>query len=301
MRLRAVIYMFICTMISIINCYGQEPAKQNLGDLQKADSTWYMIVLKDGTSLTANILMQDQKTMIVSTQSLPRLELAQDQIVSVKKIQSVNIKSGEYRFPNPNETRYLFAPSAINLKKGDGYYQNTYLLLQSFNYGITDNFSIGGGFEFLTTLGVIGDTYFNPICFLTPKLGFQVQEKLYLGVGMLIGNIPGMTYPLIMGYGLATYGDTEDNMTLGVGMGTSEFTTPKSPVFTLSGMTRISKRMSLITENWILPLDIYQPIFSYGIRFSGEQMSADFALINNAELSEGFILGIPYVDFVVKF
>ena len=121
MRLRAVIYMFICTMISIINCYGQEPAKQNLGDLQKADSTWYMIVLKDGTSLTANILMQDQKTMIVSTQSLPRLELAQDQIVSVKKIQSVNIKSGEYRFPNPNETRYLFAPSAINLKKGEGY------------------------------------------------------------------------------------------------------------------------------------------------------------------------------------
>ena len=301
MRLRAVIYMFICTMISIINCYGQEPAKPNLGDLQKADSTWYMIVLKDGTSLTANILMQDQKTMIVSTQSLPRLELAQDQIVSVKKIQSVNIKSGEYRFPNPNETRYLFAPSAINLKKGDGYYQNTYLLLHSFNYGITDNFSIGGGFEFLSTLGVIGDSYFNPICFLTPKLGFQVQEKLYLGVGMLIGNIPGMTYPLIMGYGLATYGDTEDNMTLGVGMGTSEFTTPKSPVFTLSGMTRISKRMSLITENWILPLDIYQPIFSYGIRFSGEQMSADFALINNAELSEGFFLGIPYVDFVVKF
>ena len=179
MRLRAVIYMFMCTMISIINCYGQEPAKQNLGDLQKADSTWYMIVLKDGTSLTANILMQDQKTMIVSTQSLPRLELAQDQIVSVKKIQSVNIKSGEYRFPNPNETRYLFAPSAINLKKGEGYYQNTYLLLHSFNYGITDNFSIGGGFEFLSTISVIGDSYFNPIMDNADNWVISIEEMEY--------------------------------------------------------------------------------------------------------------------------
>jgi len=117
MRLRTVMYLFICTMISMINCYSQESAKPNLGDMQKADSTWYMIVLKDGTSLTANILMQDQKTMIIATQSLPRLELALDQIISVNKIQAVNIKSGEYRFPNPNETRYLFAPSAINLKK----------------------------------------------------------------------------------------------------------------------------------------------------------------------------------------
>jgi hypothetical protein len=268
--------------------------------MQKVDSTWYKIELKDGTSLTANILTQDQKTMIVSTQSLPRLELALDQIVSVNKIQAVNIKSGEYRFPNPNETRYLFAPSAINLKKGEGYYQNTYLLLHSFNYGITDNFSIGGGFEFLSTIGLIGDSYFNPICFITPKLGFQVQEKLYLGVGMLIGNVPGIT-PLIMSYVLGTYGDTEDNITLGIGMSSAELNLPKSPVYALSGMTRISKRMSLITENWILPLDIYKPIFSYGIRFSGEQMSADFALINNGDFAEDFILGIPYVDFVVKF
>jgi len=300
MRLRTVIYMFMCTMISIINCYGQETAKPNLGDMQKADSTWYKIVLKDGTSLTANILSQDQKTMIISTQSLPSLELALDQIISVNKIQAVNIKSGEYRFPNPNETRYLFAPSAINLKKGEGYYQNTYLLLHSFNYGITDNFSIGGGFEFLSTIGLIGDSYFNPICFITPKLGFQVQEKLYLGVGMLIGNVPGIT-PLIMSYVLGTYGDTEDNITLGIGMSSAELNLPKSPVYALSGMTRISKRMSLITENWILPFDIYKPIFSYGIRFSGEQMSADFALINNGDFAEDFILGIPYVDFVVKF
>jgi hypothetical protein len=30
-------------------------------------------------------------------------------------------------------------------------------------------------------------------------------------------------------------------------------------------------------------------------------MSADFALINNVDFAEDFILGITYVDFVVKF
>jgi hypothetical protein len=104
-----------------------------------------------------------------------------------------------------------------------------------------------------------------------------------------------------MSYVLGTYGDTEDNITLGIGMSSAELNLPKSPVYAISGMTRISKRMSLITENWILPLDIYKPIFSYGIRFTGEQMSADFALINNGDFAEDFILGIPYVDFVVKF
>jgi hypothetical protein len=59
--------------------------------------------------------------------------------------------------------------------------------------------------------------------------------------------------------------------------------------------------MSLVTENWFFPADVYRGILTYGIRFFGESMSVDLALINNAELATVFPIGIPYVDFVVKF
>ncbi|HTL82998.1 MAG TPA: hypothetical protein VL651_14895, partial [Bacteroidia bacterium] len=56
----------------------------------------------------------------------------------------VSRKGGTW-FSNPNATRYFFAPSAIPLKKHEGYFQNAYLLANSVNVGITNNITVGGG------------------------------------------------------------------------------------------------------------------------------------------------------------
>ncbi|MBE9480617.1 MAG: hypothetical protein IMY69_02855 [Bacteroidetes bacterium] len=42
-------------------------------------------------------------------------------------------------------------------------------------------------------------------------------------------------------------------------------------------------------------------IFSYGVRFFGERISVDLGFINNKDIIEEIVIGIPYVDFVVKF
>ena len=66
----------------------------------------------------------------------------------------------------------------------------------------------------------------------------------------------------------------------------------------LGGDYRLSKRISFITENWGVP-GADGVLISYGLRFFGEKLSVDLALLNST--SDFLFPGIPYVDFVVNF
>lgn len=260
----------------------------------------YIIELQDGSQMVGSLLQSDSLYVVIKTFSIPRIEIPVGRIKSIDIVNAANIKEGKYWFPNPNSTRYLFSPSAIMLKKGEGYYQNTYLFLNSINYGITDNISIGGGIEILSTFG--GGA---PLFFITPKIGFQVSEKLHLGAGLLYVSVPdfysdGQSSAGIA-YGIGTYGTMDHNVTLGLGWGFFEGEFRGQPSITISGMTRIGRKTALISENWFIPADPYYGIFSYGIRFFGENLSVDLAFLNNGDIAQGLVIGMPYVDFVVKF
>ena len=265
-----------------------------------------------GITYVGTIIDRTDREITILTDANTKIQIALSNVQDIRVIPKSQIHNGEYWFPNPNDSRYLFAPSAFNLKQGDGYYQNTYLFINSFNYGIPDNFSMGIGFEFFSTFASIDNDVFDPIYFLTPKYSMQVSENVRVGVGVLYGKITDDIGGFGVGYGLVTYGNPEHNATLGLGFGFFDGEFSSDPVITLSGMTRISRRISLVTENWFFPADVYRGIITYGIRFFGESMSVDLALLNNDELSKtfpigipkstyGIPIGIPYVDFVVKF
>ncbi|AKD03410.1 hypothetical protein POKO110462_05525 [Pontibacter korlensis] len=205
--------------------------------------------------------------------------------------------NGEYWFGNPNATRYLFSPSAFSLRKGEAYYQNTYLVLNSFSYGITDRFTIGAGFELITTF--TGD----PVFFVTPKYSFPISDKWNAGAGILyINSTSADDFPgLGIGYGIVTYGNRDNNATLGVGFGAVDGYVSAEPVVNLSGRKRISRKTALVTKNWFVPAGSYYGIYSYGIRFMGEKITVDLAFLNNPEIAQEIAIGVPYVDFVVKF
>ena len=254
-----------------------------------------------GITYVGSIVDRNQRELTILTDAGTKITVSLSSVQDIRVIPKSQIHDGEYWYPNPNDSRYLFAPSAFNLKKGEGYYQNTYLFINTFNYGITDNFSMGLGFEFISTFASLGASDFDPIYFLTPKYSTQVSENVRVGVGVLYGKVSDDIGGFGVGYGLVTYGNPEHNATLGLGFGFFDGEFSGEPVITLSGMTRLSRRISLVTENWFFPADVYRGIISYGIRFFGETMSVDLALVNNEEFSEVFPIGIPYVDFVVKF
>lgn len=267
----------------------------------------YRVTLNDKSSYIGEITEETTSTLVLINQTTGvKTELPTTQIQKKELLSESSIKNNEYWFENPNATRYLFGTSAFNLKKGEGYYQNTMLLLNSFNVGITDYFSIGGGIEFLSTFITLSEGNFNPIIYFTPKVGFSVADNIHVGGGVLLANIPqfGETSNTGLGmlYGLGTYGNLDHNVTATIGWGSVDGNSFNKPLITVSGMTRVAKKTALVTENWLIPTDSsYEPIFSYGVRFFGENIAVDLAFINNWDIAQSLLIGTPYVNFVVKF
>ncbi len=303
----------------------------NLGEITVAKSkivstrhvyrnAYVILQLGDNTRYSGKLIDADEQHYILESSWGRSLLIPKMKVVSLKMT-----KSPKKVWQNPNATRYFFAPSAIPLDKGDGYYQNAYLLSNSVNFGLTDNFTLGGG--------VIIPLLF----YLTPKVGFKVAKNLYLGAGFIAGStfIPGAIVSGGIPFGLITYGSPENNLTLGSGYGLlwneGEFEHTHYPITTVNGMMRLSNRLHLVSENWIIPrkhtkeyyspeegyfddsgiwvepelirteevTDLYMAL-SVGLRvLTGARSTVDFAPVYLYGEADGIM--VPYLDFVYKF
>lgn len=279
-----------------------------------------MLTLNDGKTFTGLILAQNDREITIETESLGKLTISNSKIREVKMVQREQIVDGKYFFPNPHATRYFFGPSAIPLKKGEGYFQNAYILANSVQIGVTDNFSMGGG---------IGIPF---LFFVTPKLSYQVAKNLYAGGGILFATTitNDVGFGVGVAYGSLTLGNYENNVTFSAGWGTvkqeiynaqtdsysSGWEMAHNPIFTFSGMFRIARKCSLISENWVFATKeydnnisgirsetyhyVYRSIISGGFRLMGEKNSFDLAIAVPL-ITDGTTLGIPYLDYVFKF
>jgi hypothetical protein len=297
----------ILTIILFISLFGSNVAVgQNKFDNYNFErGKNYIIKMRDGSEFIGNFLYKDSISIVIKTGLIPKIDIPLDKIKSIEVVGSSNIKHGVYWFPNVSARHYIFGPSAFNLKKGEGYYQNTYLFLNSFNIGITNNVSIGGGIEFLSTFVSLAAGDFQPIYFVTSKIGFKVTDKFHMAGGIMTMHIPG--FGLEGGYtagllnGIGTYGNADHNLTGGLSWGYINGDFSARPFITLSGMTRISRRTAIVSENWLIPGSGFYGVYSYGIRFLGEKLSVDLVLLNNRDIARGLIIGIPVVHFTVMF
>lgn len=213
--------------------------------------------------------------------------------------------------PNPSPSKYFLGPTAIPMENRTGYYQNSYVFFNEAYYGVTDWFSMGVGFEFLSTFITLANPPFRPILFAHPKVGFKVADNFYASVSGLYVNatlfddddtdeLEG-TFGVVIGQ--VTYGTYDNNVTAGVAWGYSWDGIADKPIINLGGAWRVGKRMSLLTENYIVPKSEsgYYPVFIYGMRFLGQKMSFDVAFINSSDIAQVDIIGIPYVSMTFNF
>lgn len=138
-----------------------------------------IILLKDGTQLRGIILSESPEGLRIKTDNLGEMTISADKIDRIEKHTEGFYRNGQYWFRNPNSTRYFFAPSALPLRKGEGYYQNAYVFVNSVSVGVTDHFTMGGGF-------VLNPTFRDwQVLFLTPKISFPSESNVTFGVGAI--------------------------------------------------------------------------------------------------------------------
>jgi hypothetical protein len=288
--------LFFCLTLNTSNLFAQNAHIQDPIDTLKV----YQVELSDGTIFMGFILSMDTNILVMKTTSIPRLEIPMDKVKSYEVLEHSTLKNGSYWFGNPHATRYLFGPSAINLKKREKYYQNTWLFLNSFNIGITDHFSIGGSIEMISTTLSLASGSFSPTILITPKIGYQVAEKVHAGGGVLYANILGEQSAGIA-YGITTVGTYDNNITGGLGWGFINGSFSSRPIVTFSAMKRVSRKVALVTENWLIPSNAYYGIYSYGLRFFSEKMAVDLAFVNNSDIASFLKIGIPFASYTLKF
>lgn len=263
-----------------------------------------IITLNDGSSLRGEIIEVGENEIKFKS-DLGEMTIDIDKITEIKEVSQSSFKGGKYWFPNPNRTRLYFSPTARCLEQGNGYFSSWYLFFPGVTYAITDNISLGGGFSIFPGLDIPNEQFL----YLTPKVGISTGGSLDFAVSALVVFLPPDIededdedqVPDFFGllYGLTTIGSDNHSLTLGLGYGYAEDEFGDKPAVIVGGETRVSRRMSLVAESWILP-GVDEPLIAYGTRFFGEGLAVDLAFLTLIG-EDGIFPGIPYLGFVYNF
>jgi hypothetical protein len=265
----------------------------------QADTTLYQIETTDGNEFIGTISKQDSLRTFIKTEKFGEISVLNSEIKRKEIIKVQQIKEGKLWFENPQETRHFWAPNGYGLKKGEGYYQNIWVLWNQFSYGVTDHFSIGGGIIPLFLFGVE-----TPV-FATVKFSIPVVEnKFNIGGGAIAGYVLGVESDGGFGilYGVTTFGSRDNNVTLGLGYPFAGGEWAPAPLINFSGMFRVSSRGYFITENYIISADDQTLVMlSMGGRSIIKKISLDYGLfIPLSSDMDGFV-AIPWLGLEVPF
>ncbi len=227
----------------------------------------YEIRLQDGSRLFARITSVQGDAVVLTTTGGSRVEVARMQIAELVRAEGT-VVNGEFWTEDPNVSRLFFTSTGRALEQGRAYI-GTYLIVLPFvAVGVTDWFTIGGGAPLL--LGEVQPFY------VAPKLQLFRTERAAFSVGTLhfVLNEDFDDTDVGIAYGVATLGTRDNAVTLGLGFGYAGSDFQSQPVAMIGGELRTSRRIKLLTENYFLPGET-GAVFSAGVRFLGERLSAD--------------------------
>lgn len=247
----------------------------------------YVITLQDGSQLVGELVRQDTLEAVIKTSNLGQVTLRADQIVSM-----VLVTAGKTQVAYPNLfPQYLyFSPTAFSAERKKLYFRNSIGYYSQFDYGITDNWSVGAGFF----------TFLPSILFsVGTKVSVPVSKTIRLGVqGQYIGGYitDGLNYGVTLVQGIATIGTAERNVTLGVGTSFNRGQFSNGKLLTIGFVRKVSPAITFISENHILVANDSNTKQSFslsgGVRFDRRRHSFDVAL-------NGFYSNTPGANFLI--
>ena len=263
------------------------------------DSIKYQIETIDGNEYIGIILNQTPEAIRIKTDKLGEISIPQSEVKKITQLSATKSKDGTYWLDNPQETRYFWAPNGYNLKKGEGYYQNVWVLFNQAVYGITNHFSAGIG---TVPLFLFASPY-TP-AWITAKFSVPIVEnKFNLGVGALMGTVIGESntgFGIL--YGITTFGSKDKNLNIGLGWGYAGGRMASNPTVNISGMIRTGPRGYFITENYFIGTpDNFMVLMSLGGRRIIKHTGLDFGAFIPIGGDIGSFVAIPWLGLTIPF
>lgn len=265
----------------------------------------YAVTLSNATTLIGRITLLSADSVRVVSAAMTAT-VARREVRSVRAYPASALHDGVLWPENPHATRLLFAPTALPLRRGEGYVADFWIFFASAAIGVTDRFTLGAGMSLFPL-----DNFADNIFYALPKYTVVSQPRLKVALGALMASVPWSSnddgnrrrQSLGILYGVATTGSPESNLTLGAGWGYVGGTLANKPVITVGGQHRATKRIALISENWFVPFDGNDVggFVSYGVRMLGDKIAVDLALGSPVGGDTFYFPGVPLLGFAFKF
>lgn len=295
-------WMFLLSLILFVfTTFTQSANAQITAD---SSSIW-RIVMDDGNEFYGTLQNETDTYVQLETETLGMITIQRKNIDLMELLAEATIKEGKVWLENLQATRYFWAPNGYGLAKGDGYYQNVWVLFNQASVGITDNFSIGGG---LIPLFLFDFQEAPTPVFIVPKFSFPIRKnKINVGGGAIAGTIIGGEDfdgigPFGIAYGVVTVGGKDMNGTLGVGYGFADGDFSKYPILTAGGMKRIGRRNYFLTENYFIKGEEFTAgLIALGGRTVWQRISLDYGLVIPVSDELESFVAIPWISFSVPF
>jgi len=263
------------------------------------DSVRVQIETIDGNEYIGVILNQTKESIEIKTDKIGNITIPQSEIRKISKISTIKAKDGTYWLDNPQATRYFWAPNGYNLKQGEGYYQNVWVLFNQFVYGFADHFSAGIG----TMPMFLLSSPYTPV-WITAKVSVPVEkDKFNIGAGALMGTVVGESksgFGII--YGIATIGSKDKNLNVGLGWAYAGGEIAKNPTMNISAMIRTGAKGYFLTENYIIgTTDEVAVLSMIGGRRMIKHTGLDFGLMMPFAKGMDTFVAVPWLGLTVPF
>ncbi|MCB0738564.1 MAG: hypothetical protein KDC92_13690 [Bacteroidetes bacterium] len=301
-------------LVSVLKVSAQTPPDGS------QDTTLQVIITHNNVEYIGLLIEKNPHEILIKQQNGDLLYIPSYEVKTITPLSEHNFKKGEFISGNPHPSRYFYTPSAIPIKRGDGYIQTIYGGVWQFQYGLTDRFSLG-----------IGTPIIGAPIWITPKWSFKLGENVWGALGAQAGSfgwlMEGKWDAVFgIGYGVITFGNEQQNLSIGAGyLGTrlpqSEFIIADSSnwtgydreyvetnggfAFSLGGMKRVQKNMLVIGELWALPSitdDVSLTFGGPGLRLMRQQNVWDFGfwVFSINDDGDRTTFPVPYISFTWK-
>jgi len=265
----------------------------------QTDTLSYYIQTTDGNTYRGQILARDSLSILFNLERFGEHSFLKTEIKKLEPLDKEKVVDDEYWMDNPQSTRYFFSPNAYGLKKGEGYYQNVWVMVNSFAVGVTDYFSIGGG---VVPLFLFAGSP-TPV-WITPKFSIPVaKDKFNLGAGALMGTVLGEEetgFGIL--YGISTLGSKDKNISLGLGYGYAGGSWAKAPMINLNTMIRFGPKGYFISENYFIQTEgTTALIFTLGGRHIIQNAGLDYGLVIPIISDMDSFIALPWLGITIPF
>ena len=256
----------------------------------QSDSTAiYRITLTDDSELLGMIESENDSLIFFITNA--GLELSIDRaMIKEQKIMEGEWSGDTFLRKDPNQTRLLFSPTGRTLSAGEGYFSAYEIFFPFLAVGITDFITLSGGVSLFPGLE-------EQVIYIAPKVRVLHLENFDLSGGVLYCHVDEEDFGIF--YGVTSVGSSKASFTLGLGWGYADGETAESPAIMFGGEIQLSNSVKIVSENWKLPEED-NLVLSFGLRFFGEHLAADFGLVTTTGETEGFPF-IPWIGFAYNF